>query len=462
MEAMRRLLLCLLFALSAAGLTPEQQQWISRAKREPRDGWIYLHVEGAPRERGFQHGYLLAKEIDDGLRMRRKEWEYFDAMEWSWLTSKTKTLVIPKVDPELLAEIDGIAEGMNAAGVAVTREDLVAYNDWFDLEGSWFPTVKKDVGSRASSLPKQSCSAFIATGRMTSDGGIVLGHNTWFEFPAATANVMLDMKPAKGHHFIMQIYPGWVHSGTDWFVTDAGLVGAETTIGNFAGFDVKGVPEFDRMRRATQYADTIDDWCAIMRKGNNGGYANAWLIGDVNTNEIARLELGLQHVAFERTKDGYFTGSNVAENQKILRFETDEQETDIRISGVARRVRWKQLMRENAGRIDVEKGKAFEADHYDAYLKKELAGARSLCGHFDENQGLHGTAPPYTPAGSFDAKVIDTKLAKRMAFAARWGRACGEPFDAKKFIDEHPQFDWMRDILPSRPSQPWTEIKAGM
>src|SRR5205085_2010652 len=105
---------------------------------------------------------------------------------------------------------------------------------------------KKDIGSRAPAPPKQSCSAFIATGRMTSDGGVVLGHNTMFEFPAATANVIVDMKPAKGHHFVMQIYPGWVHSGTDFFITDAGLVGAETTIGDFNGFDEKGIPEFDR------------------------------------------------------------------------------------------------------------------------------------------------------------------------------------------------------------------------
>jgi len=43
------------------------------------------------------------------------------------------------------------------------------------------------------------------------------------------------------------------------------------------------------MRRATQDAPHIDQRCAIMKKGNNGGYANAWLIGDVNSGEIARL-----------------------------------------------------------------------------------------------------------------------------------------------------------------------------
>ena len=46
-------------------LAPEQQVWLAKAKRSERAGWVYLHVEGEPRERGFQHGYLLAKEIAD-------------------------------------------------------------------------------------------------------------------------------------------------------------------------------------------------------------------------------------------------------------------------------------------------------------------------------------------------------------------------------------------------------------
>ncbi len=38
------------------------------------------------------------------------------------------------------------------------------------------------------------------------------------------------------------------------------------------------------------------------------GYANAWLLGDIRSGEIARLELGLKQVAFERKKDGFFLG----------------------------------------------------------------------------------------------------------------------------------------------------------
>jgi hypothetical protein len=262
----------------------------------------------------------------------------------------------------------------------------------------------------------------------------------------------------------MQTQPGWIHSGTDFFITDAGLVGSETTIGGFHHFSEKGIPEFVRMRRATQDGANIDQWCAIMRKGNNGGYANAWLLGDVNTGEIARLEQGLKYTGFERTNDGYFVGSNIAEDPHILRLETNGRDEDIRFSRVARRVRWKQLMKENAGRIDVELGKKMEGDCYDACLHKENPDSRTLSGHFELETELMapiGGEVPYDPCGSFDAKVVDARMAKAMSFSARWGSADGTSFDAPAFLAAHPQFDWQEGYLKSRPAEPWVEFKCG-
>jgi hypothetical protein len=435
------------------------------AERHERAGWIYLHVEGGPSERGFQHGYLLAREIGECLRAARAHWQHDSSMEWSWLTAHTKGFIEPGIDSENRAELQGIVEGMNAAGFPMTYDEIVTYNAELELEGYWWPLAKKKLTDSLDVVkaPKQSCSSFIATGRMTKDGGIVLGHNTMGDYVEAVANVVIDMKPAKGHRILMQTQPGWIHSGTDFFITDAGLVGSETTIGGFSHFSEKGVPEFVRMRRATQDAADIDQWCAIMKKGNNGGYANAWLLGDVNTGEIARLELGLKYVGFERTKDGFFIGSNIAEDPHILRLETDTRDDDIRLSDVARRVRWKQLMKENVGKIDLELGEKMEGDCYDVCLQKEAPGARTLAGHFELEP--EATAPnvdsPFHPNGSFDAKVVDSRMAKAMSFAARWGSADGTAFDAPAFLAAHPQFDWLEGYLKSRPAEPWVEFKSG-
>jgi hypothetical protein len=56
---------------------------------------------------------------------------------------------------------------------------------------------------------------------------------------------------------------------------------------------------------------------------------------------------------------------------------------------------------------------------------------------------------------------VDAKMAKQMKFMARWGSACGLAFDAPKFLSAHPQFDWMKDTLQSRPAEPWTPFTAG-
>lgn len=447
----------------ASGLSAEQQAWLAKARRLDRAGWVYVHVEGDARERGFQHGYLLASEINDGLRTLRTEWEHSSAMDWSWLVSRAAAMFTPKIDPENLEELGGIAEGLRAAGCAASRDEILASNGSIELMSYWWPGELKRLKDATVPAPRQSCSSFVATGRMTRDGNIVLGHNTMQDYQDIFCRVIEDIVPEHGHHILWQTYPGWIHSGTDFFITDAGLVGSETTIGGFDGFDTNGVPEFARMRRATQDAGSIEQWCELMKRGNNGGYANAWLLGDINTHEIARLELGLKYVGIEKKKDGYFIGSNIAEDRKILRLETTADETDIRASSVARRLRWTQLMRQYAGRIDVGLAKQLEADHYDCYRGKTQPSGRTLCGHYELDP--EGVMPwpnvPFGCAGTVDGKVVDAAMARRMSFYARWGSACGTPFSAAKYLAAHPQFDWMTDILKDRPTEPWVEFRAG-
>jgi len=450
-----------LYTQTVIHLTKEQKTWLSKANRHEKNGWIYLHIEGAPKERGFQHGYLLAKEIKEAIRVLSERWKYMSAMEWQWLVQEAGRMSTAKVDTENLVEIDGIVEGMNAAGDSTSQDEIVALNGWIELLWYWWPKVKDIISINSPDPRKQSCSSFIATGSMTADGGIVLGHNTMSDYSYPLPNIVLDILPNKGNRMLMQSQAGLIHSSIDFFVTSAGLVGSETTIADFFPFDEKGVPEFARMRHATQYAYSIDEWCEIMKKGNNGGSANAWLIGDINKNEIARLELGLKYIGFEKKKNGYFVGSNVVEDLRILRFETKMQETNIKNRCVARHVRWKQLMRENKGKINLELSKKLLADHYDTYLKKNNPCARSLCAHADLDPQFSGVDDPFTPFGTIDGKVIDTKMAKKMSFLARWGSACGMAFDAKKFLEEHPQFEWMTGLLNDRPKQPWTEFKAG-
>jgi len=237
----------------------------------------------------------------------------------------------------------------------------------------------------------------------------------------------------------------------------------ETTISNFHGWDSNGIAEFVRARKALQYSASIDDFAHIMKDGNNGGYANNWLVADRKTNEIADLELGLKNVNLQRATDGYFTGSNFPVNEKLAREETDFPVNDLSNSATARRVRWEQLMKENKGQIDVAAGERFLADHYDTYDKKIEPDERTLCGHVDLSaRGDLPWQPPYGIAGAVINKVSDSAMAEKVTLAAAAGHACGIHFKASEHLKKHPEFAWQKPYLVDMNSHSWATFSAGM
>src|SRR4051812_44645283 len=86
-----------LVTLSLNASSPDQSAILAKAKRTEKGGWIYIHTEGNPHDRGFQHGYLLAHEIGECVRNSRVSWQYKSAMQWDWLTQKAAELFTAKI-----------------------------------------------------------------------------------------------------------------------------------------------------------------------------------------------------------------------------------------------------------------------------------------------------------------------------------------------------------------------------
>jgi hypothetical protein len=256
---------------------------------------------------------------------------------------------------------------------------------------------------------------------------------------------------------------GLIHSGDDFGVNSAGITITETTISNFAGFDPNAIPEFVRARKAMQYSASIDDFTRIMKDGNNGGYANNWLVADSKTNEIASLELGLRHVTLQRTKDGYFVGSNFPANEDLMKDEASEfPAKDKSVSANARHIRWEQLMAENRGKIDVTAAQRFLADHYDTFDNKTAPSERTLCGHIELSpRGSKPWQPEYGPAGAVQNKATDGTMASHMAFTAAMGHSCGLDFKAAEHLKKHTDFDWEKDVLRDLDAHQWTTFRSG-
>ena len=73
-----------------------------------------------------------------------------------------------------------------------------------------------------------------------------------------------------------------------------------------------------------QYCNTLDDYESLMLKNNAGDYPCSWLLGDMNTNEIMILELGLNHHNKKITKNGIYYGMNSVMDPKMRVLETND------------------------------------------------------------------------------------------------------------------------------------------
>lgn len=463
------------FGSQAEGRARESAAAQSSAKLDPRlkaayrfeqGGWIYVHLEGSPAQIGFQHGALLAKEIEDAFQAIRLDNTHRTKRDWNFFRDTARNMLWPRIEAEYQEELNGIVEGVKSRGVAMDIYDLVALNAFEELPDYYVPWLNKQ--QRAANAPRLvapgNCSAFIATGSFTKDGKIVIAHNNWTSYWSGRRwRIIFDIAPAKGHRIFMDGYPGVITSDDDFGVNDAGMVITETTITQFEGFDPKGKPEFVRSRKAMQYATSIDEYVKIMLDGNNGGYANDWLIGDRKTGEIAQFELGLKNHRLWRSKDGYFVGSNFPSDPKLIQEETKFDPKNPGSSPNARRARWEQLMKQSKGKIDVALGEKFMADHYDVVLKKEEPTERTLCGHVDTSpRGIpEWEWGPFYPGGAVQGKVMDDAMAAALSFRARIGHPCGADFIAEPFQKNRPEYAWQKPILGDMKAGPWTTFRAG-
>jgi hypothetical protein len=431
-----------------------------------RGGWTYVHLQGSPASIGYQHGYLLGPRILDNLHVYQVETLHDTKRPWQFYRDASKNMLWPHIPIEYRQEMEGIAQGAQARGVHVDVWDIVALNAMEELPGYYVPWLDKQQHKAvpAGAHPKDHCSAFIATGSYTKDGKIVMAHNNWSPYAEGERwTMMFDIEPTHGHRILQDGEPGVIVSDDDFGINSAGIMSTETTIEDFQGWNPSGVPEFVRARQALQYANSIDQYVSLMEKGNNGGYANDWLIGDRKTGEIAYLELGLQHVHLWRSKSGYFVSSNFARDPGVLKDETPGfNYNNLSFTSNARRVRWQQLMEQYKGRIDVQLAEQFEADHFDSWTHKETPDQRTLCGHVDQSpHGMDSGWGPYYPAGAVQGKVTSSDLAARMELIAHAGHPCGQNFYAKPFLAAHPEYSWMKSILGDMIAGPWTEFQAG-
>jgi hypothetical protein len=452
-----------------------------------KNGWKYISIKGKPKERGYAYGFACANEFIEIQKMLKffmyesygRTWDFFIEKINADFKEMTKNDF-----HELYEEMEGIAEGCSENGCKTSVDEIIAWNFYMSIPywyPSWIETNESSDNSNGSKPKKNSsvgpreggaggakdhCSAFIAVGEdWTEDGKIVVAHNSFCDYiDGQYSNIVLDITPEDGFRMIMQTSPCWIWSGTDFFVTSKGIIGTETTIGGFLPY-VKKYPIGYRIRKAMQYGKTLDDYVEILLDENSGDYANSWLFGDTTTNEILRIELGLEFHNVERTKNGYFIGFNATYDPQIRNIEcVNSGFYDVRRHQGARYVRLSELMDEHKGKLNLDVAKKIIADHYDVYLHKENKCSRTVCSHYDLDAREYMSAPgrplPFAPHGAVDGFVCDSEMAKDMTICGRYGSSCGTAFIKDEFIKKNRQYENFASYLKDRPSEEWTNLSA--
>ncbi len=412
-----------------------------------REGWKKIRIYGEPYERGYAHGFLLSGELTDVKRSLPFMIHEFLKMEFQEYMKQCRDEITPIVKqkyPELYKELLGISSGARNAGVSISIAFLIAWNSILSL----YP----------NNVAPNRCSAFIATGTATETGKIVMAHNTHTDFVSgALTNIILRIEPTEGHTFVMQTAPGYIASSTDWFLSSSGIIGCETTISkiNFKPDFNKGHPYFCRIRNTMQYANTLDECSEMMLKHNAGDYACSWLFGNINTNEIMILELGLKTHSIQRTQNGVFYGMNSAIDLKLRTTETNDYDHTNELTSVgARNSRLNYLLNdEYNGKINIQIAKRIMSDHYDAHFACIKMSSRTVCKHAELDEHTE-----FKPVGCTDAKVVDTKMASNMEFYGIFGSACGRKFNVKDHIHKYPKYKHWAPFLRNFPKCKWIKL----
>jgi hypothetical protein len=415
----------------------ETVKWFGPAYRYTDRGWIFVHIEGEPYQRGYQYGYLLSQEIVSYLKKLAYEEDHDNpARGWKHMRELADSLMLRKYEPEYLREMKGIADGAKKAGATFDGSpldliDIVAVNSSIDigqmrsalkrtghaLTGESFLETEDELNIP---LKQHKCSAMLANGPATPNGDIVFFQIfMWGGYTGVHWNVICDVKPAKGNRLVYQTYPGGIHSGADFYLNGSGIMMGETTVSQ-TPFDMNGSPQSNRIRKAAQYANSIDDAVKILKYKNNGMYTNDWLIGDSKTNETAIFLLGTQKTKLWRSGKKQFPGntpgflwSNNNNKDPEVRKEyipsRDNRPYDLVFRPWNRDLAFNEFFKETNGNID------------------ELNTIRLMA------------SSPINRSHACDGKVTTTEMARNMVFWAHHGKVTlREKFPGGRILRDYP------------------------
>ncbi|XP_047512871.1 putative phospholipase B-like 2 [Pieris napi] len=382
-------------------------------------------------------------------------------------------------------QLEGLAAGYNQATSDsyqwLTTRDILWINMLGDLDDLAFAlTIPKNTPE--SLLFGEHCSGLVKL--LPDNAELFTSHVTWNSYQSMLRFQKMyvlsyrtspnNAKPIPGRKMAFTSYPAFVQSTDDWYITSAGLVAAETTIGNsnrtlYEYVQPTGqIMEFVRAMVATRLATSGAHWVDLFRRHNSGTYNNQWYIVDYKKfkrktqKSEGQVEAGLLWVveqlpgfteAADLTEElkatSYFPSYNIAYfprmfnlsggNERIATFgDWFAYETNPRA----------KIFREQQGSID-SMGSMFRVMRYNDYRHDPLSRCAcsppySACNAISARNDLNpanGSFPfralGHRSHGGTDAKVTSSELAEKYLFLG----VSGPTYNISRGI---PPFQWSK------------------
>ena len=452
-------------------------------------GWIYLHIEGDPYERGFQHGYLLAPEVTDLITRwsnvihnspvlknikidhNSSRYEKISNAWWNFIRNQCKRIFWNRIPDEYKEEIKGIADGVKARGYKVHGRDVdyidvLASNEMYEfmtrlrnpiksfhplktLFGILKKVVPTGLGDEKSFIysfltapPAHHCNGFIATGNATTHGQMVAAHGIrcggwWYSYYIAQRwNVVIDIVPSQGYRLVMVSAPGYIWSDDNYYQNEKGIVFMDTTCTQ-GPWNNKGYPMSIRTRMAAQYGSSLDETIDYLLSNNDGVWTAAYLIGDTKTGEIARMDLGLYKYEIWRTFNGFYWTANNIMSKSVRR-----EALGFGLKGFALKI-----MDKLTGAFPYYK--YFTRKYYPAPRDEKFEElGKKYYGKIDIEVLKHKimTGYPVCDEASTDVKAADTQLIENNSIWVFWGNTRGMVWNTSLLKDN---LAGVRDVPPA-------------
>ena len=382
---------------------------LKKARFEEQKGIKVLHIKGKPYEMGYQHGYLLADRI--ALMVTRTLMataayvaaqagcDFKKAEALMWLGQKKAEAYLPGA---LKEEIVGIADGVKAAGVDLTLEQILLWNTnydqwcihahpnyWRDDEG-----VSNPVGP--TGLAGGGCSSFCAWDEWAGgDGKLIFGKNEDnFNMPEQLdQRLLIVADPDEGYGYAFLSYPGMI--GLDGGFNEKGFeMMTQLNSMQHESMEGCGIGVFTRL--LLTHAGTVDEAIKIFQN-HPRCTGIAYHVADARNKKAAVIETSAKMVCVRHPMSGVkalwqsnhsncypgwmgYSGYNMVEDQLPVN-QLDDISTvenwqkslkdpyNFYVQAPSRFERYRQLIHEHYGNITVENAIKILSDCYDPYTK---------------------------------------------------------------------------------------------